>query len=181
MTGTATIVAGFEIPTSDPVFLAVVGVHVLLGLACTITGAIAMLSTKRIGRHPLFGSIYYWCISGVFVTASALATVRWAEDYHRNARLCGRIPGAHGASQALEQLGEAAHHRDGVVIRAAVDRLLCRQREELAPLERTSSDRLVADPGCCWVTTDCSCAVAASLGQDAAPASSALGCCPSIP
>jgi hypothetical protein len=82
MTGNAIMVAGIEIPSSNPVFLAVVGVHVLLGLACTITGIIAMLSTKRTGRHPLFGSIYFWSLSGVFVTASALAAVRWAEDYH---------------------------------------------------------------------------------------------------
>ena len=57
------------------------GVHVLLGLICTITGIIAMLSVKRRGPHPWFGSIYFWCLSGVFVTASALAAVRWAEDY----------------------------------------------------------------------------------------------------
>jgi hypothetical protein len=82
MTGNAIIVAGIEIPSSNPAFLAVVGVHVLLGLTCTITGIIAMLSAKREGRHPLFGSIYFWCLSGVFVTTSALAAVRWAEDYH---------------------------------------------------------------------------------------------------
>lgn len=74
--------AGIEIPSSDPVFLAVVGVHVLLGLACTITGVIAMLSVKRPGRHPWFGSVYYWCLMGVFLTASGLAAVRWREDYH---------------------------------------------------------------------------------------------------
>jgi hypothetical protein len=33
-------VAGIEIPSSNPVFLAIVGVHVLLGLACTITGIV---------------------------------------------------------------------------------------------------------------------------------------------
>jgi hypothetical protein len=82
MTGYAIIVAGIEIPSNNPVFLAIVGVHVLLGLACTITGIVAMLSAKRPGRHPLFGSIYFWCLSGVFVTATALAAVRWAEDYH---------------------------------------------------------------------------------------------------
>jgi hypothetical protein len=82
MTGNVIVVAGIEIPSSNPAFLVVVGVHVLLGLAGTITGIIAMLSAKRAGRHPLFGSIYFWCLSGVFVTASALAAVRWAEDYH---------------------------------------------------------------------------------------------------
>ena len=82
MGGKSIIVAGIEIPSSDPVFLAVVGVHVLLGLACTITGVIAMLSVKRPGRHPWFGSIYYWCLMGVFVAATGLAAVRWREDYH---------------------------------------------------------------------------------------------------
>jgi hypothetical protein len=82
MTGNPIIVAGIEIPSSDPIFLTAVAVHVLLGLACTITGIVAILSVKRPGRHPLFGSIYYWCLMGVFVTASALAAVRWNEDFH---------------------------------------------------------------------------------------------------
>jgi hypothetical protein len=82
MGGKSIIVAGIEIPSTDPVFLAIVGVHVLLGLVCTITGVIAMLSVKRSGRHPWFGSVYYWCLMGVFVTASGLAAVRWREDYH---------------------------------------------------------------------------------------------------
>jgi hypothetical protein len=82
MTGKSIIVAGIEIPSSDPAFLGIVGVHVLLGLVCAITGVIAMLSIKRPGRHPLFGSVYYWCLLGVFVTASGLAAVRWREDYH---------------------------------------------------------------------------------------------------
>ncbi len=80
--GGSIIVAGLEIPSRDPLFLATVGVHVLLGLTCTITGLIAMLSAKRPGRHPRFGSIYYWCLVVVFVTMSALAAVRWSEDYH---------------------------------------------------------------------------------------------------
>lgn len=77
-----TVVAGIPIPSTSPVFLAVVGLHVLLGLACVVTGAVAMLSPKRSGRHPTFGSIYYWCLVAVFVSASALAVVRWDEDYH---------------------------------------------------------------------------------------------------
>jgi hypothetical protein len=81
MTDHAINIAGIEIPSTDPVFLAIVGVHVLLGLVCTITGGIAMLSVKRAGPHPSFGSIYFWCLGGVFVTATALAAVRWAQDY----------------------------------------------------------------------------------------------------
>jgi hypothetical protein len=81
MTLHATSIAGIEIPSTDPIFLAIVGVHVLLGLVCTITGVIAMLSIKRTGPHPWFGSVYFWCLGGVFVTATVLAVFRWAEDY----------------------------------------------------------------------------------------------------
>jgi lysylphosphatidylglycerol synthetase-like protein (DUF2156 family) len=77
-----TDIAGIEIPSANPVFLAVVAIHVLLGLACTVIGAIAMLSPKRAGRHPRNGTIYFLCLAGVFVTAAGLAAVRWAEDYH---------------------------------------------------------------------------------------------------
>ncbi|HWF93636.1 MAG TPA: hypothetical protein VG291_01610 [Xanthobacteraceae bacterium] len=77
-----TNLAGIEIPSTDPIFLAVVGVHILLGLACTTAGAVAMLSRKRAGRHPRWGTIYFWCLTGVFLTASGLAAVRWTEDYH---------------------------------------------------------------------------------------------------
>ena len=78
----ATEIAGINIPSTDPVFLTVVGVHILLGLACTITGAMAMLSRKRAGPHPRYGTIYFWCLAGVFLTATSLAAVRWAQDYH---------------------------------------------------------------------------------------------------
>jgi uncharacterized membrane protein len=82
MTGDTTIVAGIEIPSVSPVFLTVVGIHVLLGIACVITGLIAMLSEKRPGRHPKFGTIYFWFLSAVFATATFLSAMRWAEDYH---------------------------------------------------------------------------------------------------
>src|SRR5690349_16514309 len=77
-----TTLAGIDIPSTNPVFLTVVGIHILLGLACVITGAIAMLSPKRAGRHPRYGTVYFWCLAAVFVTSSTLAAARWAEDYH---------------------------------------------------------------------------------------------------
>jgi hypothetical protein len=77
-----TVVLGIEVPSTDPRFLTIVGLHVLVGLACVITGAIAMLSPKRSGRHPRAGTIYYWCLSAVFVSATALSMMRWAENYH---------------------------------------------------------------------------------------------------
>jgi len=77
-----TYFAGIEVPSTHPAFLAVVAIHVLLGLACVVTGAVAMLSQKRAGRHPRYGTIYFWCLAGVFLTAGGLAAVRWAQDYH---------------------------------------------------------------------------------------------------
>ena len=74
-------VAGIPIPFTSPLLLMVVGIHVLLGLACVVTGVIAMLSKKQRGRHSRFGSIYFWCLAAAFGTASTLAIARWAEDY----------------------------------------------------------------------------------------------------
>lgn len=77
-----TVVLGIPIPSTSPIFLAIVGLHVAVGTVCVVAGAIAMLSPKRAGRHPTFGSIYYWSLVAVFVSATALSIVRWAEDYH---------------------------------------------------------------------------------------------------
>ncbi len=77
-----TIVLGIPIPSTDPIFLAIVGVHVLLGLAAVIAGAVAMLSNKGRGRHSSWGTIYFWFQFGVFGTMSALSFMRWAENYH---------------------------------------------------------------------------------------------------
>jgi hypothetical protein len=77
-----TTVFGIEIPSDSPVFLTLVGLHVLVALVCVCTGPVAMLSRKGPGRHPAFGTIYYWGLAAVFAFGTALAVVRWAEDYH---------------------------------------------------------------------------------------------------
>ncbi|WP_187331523.1 MULTISPECIES: DUF2306 domain-containing protein [unclassified Mesorhizobium] len=77
-----TIVLGIPIPSRDTVFLSVVALHVLFGLAAVITGAGAMFAQKGRGRHSRFGIIYFWCLCGVFVTMSALSLMRWAENSH---------------------------------------------------------------------------------------------------
>jgi hypothetical protein len=84
MTGEgSTIVAGIEIPTTDPVFLTVVlGIHIPLGLACVAIGAIAMMSQKRRGRHSKFGAIYFWCLLALFASATVLSFMRWRENQH---------------------------------------------------------------------------------------------------
>lgn len=80
-TGTETFVLGIEIPSTSPFFLSIVGFHVLAGLSSVGAGAGAMLSRKGTPRHIALGRIYYWCLAVLFASASALALVRWAEDY----------------------------------------------------------------------------------------------------
>jgi uncharacterized membrane protein len=76
------LLLGIPIPSTDPAFLALVGVHVLFGLAAVIAGAVAMLSNKGRGLHSMLGAVYFWCLFGVFVTMSALSFIRWMADYH---------------------------------------------------------------------------------------------------
>jgi hypothetical protein len=80
---TPTLILGIEIPSSDPIFIGViVGVHIPLGMACVIAGAVAMLSEKRRGRHSTAGTVYYWCLLALFASATVLSAMRWAESYH---------------------------------------------------------------------------------------------------
>ena len=78
----STVILGIPIPSTDPIFLGLIGTHVLLGLMAVVTGAVAMLSKKGRGQHSNFGTIYFWSLSGLFVTMSILSSMRWAEDYH---------------------------------------------------------------------------------------------------
>jgi hypothetical protein len=80
--GNAMLPLGIPIPSTDPVFLVIVGIHVLFGLAAVVAGAVATLSNKRRGRHSRFGTVYFWCLFGVFATMSALSFIRWVVDYH---------------------------------------------------------------------------------------------------
>jgi hypothetical protein len=57
-------------------------VHVPAGLTCVVAGAVAALSRKRRGRHPRLGTVYYWALAMVFVTATGMAALRWTEDRH---------------------------------------------------------------------------------------------------
>jgi hypothetical protein len=72
--------SGLIPPDGSTAFHLLLAVHIPAGLTCVVTGAIAALSPKRYGRHPRLGTFYYWALSVVFVTAAALATLRWPED-----------------------------------------------------------------------------------------------------
>jgi hypothetical protein len=56
--------------------------HVPAGLTSVVTGAVAAASPKRPGRHPRFGTVYYWALAVVFVSATGMALLRWTEDRH---------------------------------------------------------------------------------------------------
>ena len=80
MADSVTVIGGIVIPSTSPLFLACIAVHVAAALACLASGAIAMLSKKGRGRHSTFGGAYYWCLAVVCGSAAILSIVRWAED-----------------------------------------------------------------------------------------------------
>jgi Predicted membrane protein (DUF2306) len=82
VTGNPIEVAGIPLPSNSPIFLAFIAVHVVSGLVAVIAGAVAMLSRKQAGLHPLGGTVYFWSLSIVAVTMAVLAISRWSEDYH---------------------------------------------------------------------------------------------------
>jgi hypothetical protein len=92
-------------PGGSTAFHLLLAVHIPAGLTGVVTGAVAALSPKRHGRHPRFGTIYYWTLSVLFVTAAALAALRWPEDAYL--LVLGTL------SFALASVGRTArrHHR----------------------------------------------------------------------
>jgi hypothetical protein len=58
-----------------------IGFHILFALTCVVTGVVTMLSEKRRGRHPRFGTIYFYALGLVWLTASAISLERWPQDY----------------------------------------------------------------------------------------------------
>jgi hypothetical protein len=80
--GSATEIDGFKIPYDGTLFLVVLGIHVIAGLTCVVTGAWAMLSKKRRGAHSKAGTVYFRGMAVLFLTAALIAIARWKEDYH---------------------------------------------------------------------------------------------------
>jgi hypothetical protein len=75
-------ILGDQVGPAAPVFLVFLAVHVLAGLAAVATGAIAALVRKGSPRHIQAGRWFYRAITVVFATASALAAMRWRQDYY---------------------------------------------------------------------------------------------------
>lgn len=75
-------ILGGQVGSSAPVFLAFLSVHVIAGLTAVIAGAIAALTSKGSSHHVRAGRWFYRAITVVFLTAMALAIIRWRQDYH---------------------------------------------------------------------------------------------------
>jgi hypothetical protein len=82
MTDEGVVVLGIPIPSSSPLFLGIVAIHVAAGLTCTVAGIVAMLAAKRSGRHPSAGTVYYWSLVIVFLSMAALSVLRWPANNH---------------------------------------------------------------------------------------------------
>ena len=82
MTDEGVVVLGIPIPSSSPLFLGIVALHVTAGIVCTFAGIGAMLAPKRAGRHPTAGAVYYWSLVVVFLSMAALSILRWPENTH---------------------------------------------------------------------------------------------------
>ena len=82
MTDQGIVILGIPIPSSSPLFLSIVAVHVVAGIGCSLAGIVAMLAPKRSGRHPRAGSVYYWSLVVVFLSMTALSILRWPANNH---------------------------------------------------------------------------------------------------
>lgn len=76
-----TLILGIVVPSTDPIFLAIVSVHILFGLGCVLSGLAAMFANKGRGTHSTLGTVYYWFMCGTFATMSTLSFLRWSDDY----------------------------------------------------------------------------------------------------
>jgi hypothetical protein len=73
---------GIELPTTLDAFSIALTCHITAGLTAVTAGVIAATAPKRPGRHPRFGLVYYWAITGVSTTALTMAVLRWPHDTH---------------------------------------------------------------------------------------------------
>ena len=73
---------GIPVPSSDPLFIGIVVVHICLGIICVGSGLVAMLSTKGKGNHTKFGRVYYISLLLIFITVLPLSIMRWPLNNH---------------------------------------------------------------------------------------------------
>jgi hypothetical protein len=77
-----TIIFGVPVPSTDPAFLTIVVIHILLGIICITSGFIAVMSKKGQGNHSRWGKWYYATLFLIFVTVIPLSIMRWPANNH---------------------------------------------------------------------------------------------------
>ena len=75
-------VFGLPIPDEGALFDVALALHILAGLTCVITGALAATAPKRPGRHTRSGVIFLWALAVVFASSTTMAGLRFAQDWH---------------------------------------------------------------------------------------------------
>lgn len=75
-------IGGLPIPDDRPVFLAFLGVHIVAGLWCVVTGALAATAGKRRGRHPQTGRLYLGGLWVMLGSLTVLSILRWPMTVH---------------------------------------------------------------------------------------------------
>ena len=77
-----TILFGIPVPSDDKLFLTIVGIHILLGIICVLSGFVSMISKKGGRLHRAGGKVYYWGLMLVFITVVPLSIIRWPFNNH---------------------------------------------------------------------------------------------------
>jgi hypothetical protein len=80
MSETLLEVDGIGMLFESSAFFPIVGVHILAGLVCIVTGIMSLVSGKRVGLHPRCGNIYHWGLAVLVTSAGALAAAHWTND-----------------------------------------------------------------------------------------------------
>jgi hypothetical protein len=73
---------GVEVPAGGVVFTGALVCHIAAGLTCVVTGVLATTAAKRPGRHTVAGAVYLWSLAVVFASATVMALLRFAQDWH---------------------------------------------------------------------------------------------------
>jgi hypothetical protein len=82
MSDKETMLFGVPVPSDNPVFLTIVGIHIILGIICVLSGAAAIIIKKGSRTHTTSGKIYYWGLVLVFITVIPLSIMRWPHNNH---------------------------------------------------------------------------------------------------
>ncbi|WP_256218480.1 DUF2306 domain-containing protein [Bacillus sp. MUM 116] len=63
-------------------FSVLLGIHIVTGAVCLVSGLFAMFAKKRKGRHTVAGEIYHGAYVLVFVTALVMSVLHWQESQY---------------------------------------------------------------------------------------------------